>query len=125
MTRTRARILLLLAATLPWVVMLSTNIALGTPTDERRADRCTAACHDHGCSHDPLLPDAIAGDDGLFGQAIDGLYGVGGLTGLSTAEGYGAANLVIFCALWPAGMLALVGVGLNQRVRLSRLRSQT
>ena len=123
MTRLTSRSLFLLAAVLPWVIMLGTNQALGTPTDVRFADRCTRACHNHGCPHDPVLPDAIASNSGLFGKAISGLYSAGSLTGLSAVEGYGAANLAIFCALWPGGMLALVGIGLRQRVRLSALES--
>lgn len=125
MTKTRAWIMFLLAATLPWAAMLATNHLLGVPTAERLAEACTRACHSGGCRHAPVLPAAISGDAGLFGQAIDGLYGIGGLTGLSSAEGYGAANLAIFCALWPAAMLAMVGVGLRQRVRLSALRRST
>jgi len=122
MTRRKARILLLLTATLPWVIMLSTNIALGTPTGEWLPDQCSRACHNRGCSHDPVLSDALTGDDGMFGLAVHGLYGMGSLSGLSSFEGYGAANLAVFCALWPAGMLTLIGVGLRQRTRLSELR---
>ncbi len=122
MTKTRAWILFLLAATLPWAVMLSTNHLLTTPPTEWLAETCTLACHSSGCRHAPVLPAAISGDAGLFGQAIAGLYGLGSLTGLSSAEGYGVANLVIFCALWPAAMLAMVGVGLRQRVRLAERR---
>ncbi|MFT5685605.1 MAG: hypothetical protein ACI8RZ_006559 [Myxococcota bacterium] len=122
MTRSTARTLFLLAATLPWVVMLSTNLALGTPTGTWLAEVCTRACHNGGCHHTPVLPASIAGDTGLFGMAIGGLYGIGGLTGLSSSEGYGAANLAIFCALWPAAMLAMVGIGVRQRVRLTTLR---
>lgn len=120
MTRTTAWCIFLLAATLPWAVMFSVNAAMGTPTEARLASACSRACHSGGgCRHDPVLPDAITSDAGLFGDAIRGLYGVGSLSGLSAAEGYGAANLAIFCALWPGGMLALVGIGLRQRVRLS------
>jgi hypothetical protein len=30
--------------------------------------RCTWACHNHGCQHQPQLPAWLASDDGLFGQ---------------------------------------------------------
>jgi len=122
LTRPLAVILLVAACVAPWGILLGTNALRDDPPRAWRADRCTRHCHDHGCRHDPVLPDALSGDDGLFGLTIDALYRAGRLTGLDAATGYGVANLVLFCVVWPGGMLALLAVGLFQRVRLRALR---
>lgn len=67
---------------------------------------CTRYCHDKGCPHEPLLPDFIAGNAGYFGDVISWLYSfgdiIGSVVGLSRAQGYGAANLLVFCIAVPA-----------------------
>ena len=122
MKKTTAAALFLLAASLPWAVMFATNALLSTPTDAWLVDACSRVCHSSGCAHSPVLPAALTADSGLFGQAIDQLYRIGRLTGRSSAEGYGAANLALFCVLWPALMLGMVGLGLRQRVHIAALR---
>ena len=120
MSPRRAWFLFLLAATLPWGAMFATNALMGTPPSTYSASECTRACHDRGCHHDPVLPKALTSDAGLFGQTINALVSAGSNSGLSGHEGYGAVNLALFCGLWPGGMLALLGIGLRQRVRLAR-----
>lgn len=93
------------------------------PDEPYRAHRCTWHCHNHGCRHAPVLPAVLSGDDGVFGAAIRGLYGLGRvLVPGRSAAGYGAANLLVFCLVWPAGMYALYLVALRQRRRLRELR---
>lgn len=87
------------------------------------AARCTWACHNHGCRHAAVLPGFFVDDDGLFGAAVHTLYGLGArlLPGQRFA-GYGAANLLVFCVVWPAGMYGLWIVAVLQRRRLSAVR---
>jgi hypothetical protein len=94
------------------------------PREGYRPDRCTWDCHNHGCRHRPVLPRLLSGDDGLFGAAIHALHGLGrGLAPGRGNVGYGAANLLVLCALWPAGMYALWLVALRQRRLLRVARS--
>lgn len=88
------------------------------------AQRCTWACHNHGCRHASVLPGFLVDDDGLFGAAVHSLYTLGArlLPGQRFA-GYGAANLVVFCAVWPAGMYGLWIVAVLQRRRLSAVQA--
>jgi hypothetical protein len=93
------------------------------PHEPRLADRCTWSCHNHGCTHAPVLPAALTGDHGLFGVALRGLHRAGSaLAPGRPGFGYGLANVLLFCALWPAGMYALWLVALWQRRRLRALR---
>jgi hypothetical protein len=93
------------------------------PDEPFRRERCTWYCHNHGCRHRPVLPRALAGDEGLFGATIHGLYGLGAvLVPGRAAAGYGAANLLVFCVLWPGGIYALYLVALAQRRRLRARR---
>src|SRR5204863_178133 len=50
----------------------------GLPAEAARPDRCTWACHNHGCPHRPVLPPALTGDDGLYGLALRALHHTGG-----------------------------------------------
>lgn len=122
MTPPRAAIVLVLCCVLPAAILFGVNAAKGAPPRAWHPAECTRYCHDHGCRHDPVLPDLLTADDGLYGWTIDALYAAGGLTGLDSATGYGVANLVLLCAGWPGAMLALLAIGLAQRVRLRRLR---
>ena len=72
-----------------------------------------------------MLPAFLVGDDGLFGWTVGALYALGhvlvpGRGGL----GYGAANLLVFCVIWPGVMYALYVVALRQRRRLRDLREE-
>ena len=90
------------------------------PVEAMRADRCTWYCHNHGCTHRNRLPAALSVT--LFDDAIAALYGLGGHLGGARATGYGAANLLVFCAAWPGMMYALYLVAVAQRWKL---RSRT
>ena len=115
-------IVLVSAATAPWCVLFGTNAYLGDPAAVYRADRCTRHCHDHGCPHEPLLPERLTSDRGLYGWTIRALYRAGEHTELARSTGYGLVNLLLFCALWPGLMLALLALALSQRVRIRDLR---
>lgn len=110
------------AATAPWAILVAVNSASPEPERAFHRDRCTRACHDHGCRHAPVLPPALTSDQGLFGAAVRALHVAGGATGLGRARGYGAANIAIFCVLWPLLMLALVGVVIWQGLALAARR---
>lgn len=111
---------------LPWALMFAVVLAppsaplprRALPAEAYRADRCTWHCHNHGCRHRPVLPAALSGDRGLFGMTIRGLFGLGRGMSRDRARGYGAANLLVFCALWPAGMYALWVTAWRQRAAL-------
>jgi len=95
------------------------------PQESYDATRCTWYCHNHGCRHRPVLPEVLSGDHGLFGWTIHALQSGGramspGAPGL----GYGAANLVVFCAVWPAAMLGLWVLAVRQRRQIRMLRGQ-
>ena len=119
-----ARAILLLAVVSPWGALFATNAAMGRTDPTWHPDRCTRHCHDHGCAHDPVLPDLLTADRGLYGATIRALFDAGRLTGLGANEGYGLVNLALFCAAWPGAMLALLAIGLSQRVRLRRRRER-
>ena len=94
------------------------------PHEGYRPDRCTWHCHNHGCRHRPVLGRFLAGDDGLFGATVRALHGMGQAMAPGRGNiGYGAANLLVFCLLWPAGMYALWLVALRQRRQLRAARS--
>jgi hypothetical protein len=93
------------------------------PQEPYAADRCSWWCHNHGCRHRPVLPAALTGDAGLFGWTVRALHAVGrAVAPRSPALGYGAANLAVFCVLWPGTMYALWIVALRQRSRISASR---
>lgn len=134
-TRTRSLLLVLwiYAAPLvaPWAILFGTNATDATlplvrtslPQEPRREDRCTWACHNRGCRHPPRLPAVLTGDRYLFGQTIRGLYAVGRVFSSDRALGYGAANLVVFCALWPGLMYALWVIFWRQFFEIRALRA--
>jgi hypothetical protein len=93
------------------------------PDEPFVTDRCTWSCHNHGCSHTPKLPAVLTSDRALFGWTIRALYTFGErLVPGNPFVGYGAANLVVFCAVWPGAMFALFVIGLRQRERLRALQ---
>lgn len=95
------------------------------PSEPSRRDRCTWYCHNHGCRHVPVLPAFLAGDKGLFGKTIVALHTPGNVLVPGRPDlGYGAANLIVFCIVWPGGMYALYLVALRQRRRLHELRRE-
>lgn len=99
----------------PWATLYGSNatdptiplVRTSIPQEPRREDRCTWACHNRGCSHPSRLPAVLTGDRYLFGQTIRGLYALGRVFSSDRFLGYGAANLVVFCLLWPGLMYAL------------------
>ena len=106
----------------PWLILAAVDGAMGTPERAHRQGRCTRHCHDHGCSHEPVLPGLLTSDRGLFGHAVAGLHAMGRGSGLGPGRGYGAANILLFCVLWPGLMLALAGIALWQRFEIRALR---
>lgn len=75
-------------------------------------DRCNWACHNGTCTHTPVLPAFLTGDDGAYGWTIRGLAALGRATGI----GYAGANLLIFCVAWPAVTGGLYTVAVLRRV---------
>jgi hypothetical protein len=95
------------------------------PQESLSPGHCTWYCHNHGCPHHPVLPSALSGDDGLFGWTVEALHSGGdALSPRTPGVGYGAVNLAVFCAAWPAGMYALWLVALQQRRRIRGLRAR-
>jgi hypothetical protein len=64
----------------------------------------------------------LTGDAYLFGGTIRGLYALGRAFSPDRARGYGAANLVVFCLLWPGLMYGLWVVFWRQFLELRALR---
>ena len=120
MTPRRAAVIWLGCAIAPWAVVLLVNMT--GPSLDREAtvherDRCSWACYNNSCVHEesvPWLPALLTSNKGWFGSAIDMLHSTGS---------YRAANLVVFCLLWPGWMWFMVGYGLLQRIRIHRLRT--
>ena len=77
--------------------------------------RCTWACHNHGCQHQPQLPAWLASDEGLFGRTVAALHHGGRiLLPKDPRAGYGLVNLLVFCLFWPGLMWALYLIAINQ-----------
>ena len=118
---------------LPWLLLFSVNLLTPgvvfmrrtLPHPTRHAERCNWDCHNHGCSHRPKLPAVLTSDAYVFGATVRGLYVLGRLFSRDRFEGYGAANLVVFCLLWPALMYALWVRVWTQREQLRALRART
>ncbi|MFO0586373.1 MAG: hypothetical protein U0441_02475 [Polyangiaceae bacterium] len=89
------------------------------PNEAHTAAHCTWSCHNHGCNHVPSLPAFLSGDAGLFGWTVRALHAAGdrAMPGDRFA-GYGAVNLAVFCAVWPAAMFALYVIAVRQRFRI-------
>ncbi len=120
---------------LPWLVFLAV-LGTGHPVwrtsipDEPYAKAhtsqgCTWSCHNHTCRHVPLLPPILTSDKGLFGRTIRALAHAGRALSRDGRTGYGAANLLLFCLVWPGTMYVLAVTALRQRVRLARLGRTT
>ncbi len=103
------------AAIAPWGILFAVNGMRADPVAQYLPHECTRHCHNHGCKHTPVLPAALASDSGLYGATIQALKRGGTQSGLGARRGYGAVNLLVFCALWPLLMLMLLGVALWQR----------
>lgn len=121
----------LLPLVAPWAILLAVNasdpatplLRSSLPQQPHRPDACTWDCHNHGCRHRPRLPPLLTSDQGLFGATIRGLYRAGGALSSDRSRGYGAANLLLLCAAWPALMYALWVIVWRQRLALRSLRS--
>ena len=112
---------LLLALTLPWVIVCGVNALYGC-SPQTAAGRCNRACAQKK-SKDPhagVLPKWLSGSGprSATGRTIRGLYGIADRLGTT----YRVVNVVVYCVLWPGLMAALLGVGLWQTRRLQRLR---
>lgn len=93
------------------------------PSEPHRPEVCTWDCHNHGCRHTPRLPAGIGGDRGLYGRTIVGLRHLGAaLVPGQPRQGYGLANLLVFCVAWPGVMWGLYWVAVRQRQALGMLR---
>ncbi|NOU32142.1 MAG: hypothetical protein HOO96_29920 [Polyangiaceae bacterium] len=94
------------------------------PSEPRETARCTWYCHNHGCPHRAVLPSALTGDAGLFGRTIHGLFALGSQLSGRRDVGYGSANLLVFCVLWPGLMYVLAVVAIRQRLALRARRAR-
>jgi hypothetical protein len=112
------------AGAAPWGVVGVVVAARPRPPAAIDPGACTRACHDRGCRHRPALPPILTGDDGLYGATIRALRRAGEHSGLGRRRGYGAANLALFCVLWPGAMLLGVGVAAWQRLAIRDLRRE-
>jgi hypothetical protein len=129
--RLRAVWVYVLPLVAPWALLAAVNAASPEvpllrshiPREAHRADRCTWACHNRGCPHRPVLPAVLAGDRGLYGVTIRGLFGVGRGLSADRRMGYGAANLLLFCVVWPGAMYALWVVAWRQRSAIRAARA--
>lgn len=88
------------------------------PQEQFRPARCTWACHNRGCAHRPALPASLAGDAGLYGKTVRGLFRLGARLHPDRMRGYGAANFLVFCLAWPGLMYALWVIAWKQRAAL-------
>ncbi|MDI1431363.1 hypothetical protein [Polyangium sorediatum] len=93
------------------------------PIEAHARSHCTWHCHNHGCTHAPHLPRALAGDEGVYGATIAGLKAAGkAVVPKDPHVGYGVVNLAVFCVAWPGIMYALYLVALAQRRKIRALR---
>ena len=93
------------------------------PSEPHSATRCTWECHNHGCTHAFRLPAFLSSDAGLFGWTVRALKAAGDRAVPSDRfVGYGAVNLAVFCAVWPAMMFALYVIAVRQRFRIIDLQ---
>lgn len=94
------------------------------PQHAHERSRCNWACHNRGCHHQPALPAVLTGDAGLYGKTIRGLFRLGARLHPDRMRGYGAANLLVFCVLWPGLMYALWIIAWKQRIALRERASR-
>jgi hypothetical protein len=92
------------------------------PAEPREPGRCTWYCHNHGCAHRAALPAALTSEKGLYGQTIRGLFSIGSQLSDRRDVGYGSANLLVFCVVWPGLMYVLAVVAIRQRLALRARR---
>jgi hypothetical protein len=90
------------------------------PHESWQKERCTWYCHNRGCTHSAVLPSVLSDD--LFFWTVGRLHAVGNAIAQDGFAGYRAANLIVFCFVWPAGMYVLYVIAIAQRERIRRLR---
>jgi len=91
------------------------------PIEAYSEARCNWSCHNHGCDHASRLPTVLS--ENVFDRAVLALHAMGDvISPRDHFAGYRAANLVVFCIVWPAGMLALYVIAIRQQRALRRLR---
>jgi len=113
---------------LVFLAVLGTGHAVwrtGVPDEPYAKSTCTWSCHNRTCRHTPRLPAILTSDRGLFGRTIRALGHAGSALSSDRRTGYGAANLLLFCLIWPGTMYVLAVTALRQRVRLARLERPT
>ena len=116
----------------PWIILFAVNassagvpsVRAALPHPVRQPARCNWDCHNHACSHRPKLPAVLTSDRYVFGTTVRGLYLLGRIFSSNRFEGYGIANLLVFCLLWPALMYVLWVRYWTQRAALLRLRAK-
>jgi hypothetical protein len=112
----------------PWVILFAVNAGAGVPLrtqiprERFTPSQCNWDCHNHGCKHASRLPPSLTGDQGLFGRSIAALYRLGALLSPHRGAGYAAANLLVFCVVWPAIMYGLWILVWRQQDELRRRR---
>ncbi len=116
----------------PWALLYGVNatdpsvpmVRTAMPAQRFRADRCTWYCHNHGCRHRPVLPAVLTSDRYLFGGTIRGLSTLGRLFSNNGSLGYGIANLLVYCTVWPGLMYLLWVIAWRQHRELRRLSAR-
>ncbi len=119
-----APVVLLLAIFVYVVATPSFTLRTHLPVEALNPLRCTWFCHNHGCPHMAKLPAWLTSDAGLFGQTIKALYGLGASISKTRGIGYGLANLLVYCVLWPTVTYALWTVVVGQGATLRRERAK-
>jgi hypothetical protein len=116
----------------PWAILMGVNamppgvplVRTSVPHERWEPRHCNWDCHNHGCRHRPKLPALITGDRYVFGTTIRGLYTLGRLFSRNRFVGYGIANLVVFCVVWPLLMYWLWVRAWTQAETLRTLRAR-
>ena len=98
------------------------GVRRSVPREAYVETRCTWSCHNLGCRHRALLPSVLTSDGGLFGSTVTALSRVGSFLSHDRRKGYGAANLLVFCAVWPGLMYVLAVRALRQRIAIHAYR---
>ena len=127
MTTRSAVVLPLLLTSLVFVAVLRSGTPVplwrsARPIEAASPTRCTWSCHNHGCDHPSRLPPVLS--EGIFNWTVLALHRMGDrISPRDHFAGYRAANLLVFCVVWPVGMLALYVIAIRQRRALRRLRA--